>query len=290
MKKFDKMSQKDSCLFSSLGWIEADQSVSVAGLTEDLSKFPAMNSSFSFAEMKKCSKDLAKSWSSRAKRRRCDAKYSGQERARVGRRELVVAGMKCLKNMMRQTCRDFLRSTSASLVELPDSPNIALPLPANIGPAGGAGEGQGSKESSEESSEELIISSFPGSGPGHFPGHHKPFPIPDHIAPFPVPGLRPPPHHAAPENVQQVFVEMPESHLPNIGQIFPGKWPENLVAAFVPADWLADHVEINQDDDDDDYEYYTDTEDDESDPIDPAEVEEDDEDDQIVTEDQYDEY
>ena len=69
-KKHNHMYLEDSCLFSSLGWIEADQSVSVAGLTEDLSKFPAMNSSFSFAEMKKCSKDLAKSWSSRAKRRR----------------------------------------------------------------------------------------------------------------------------------------------------------------------------------------------------------------------------
>ena len=201
---------------------------------------------------------------------------------------------------MRETCRDFLRTNSASLTQLPGIPSIAVPLPANIGADGeGSQAGESSEEKSEERSEEraeeLIISPFPASGHGHFPGHHKPFPIPapDHIGPFPFPGMRPPPpHHAAPENVQQVFVEVPDSHLqlPNIGQIFPEKWPENLVAAFVPADWLADHVQINQDDyDDADYdEYYEDYADEDSDPTgtDLPEAEEEVED----GEDQYDEY
>merc|ERR550539_1947600 len=169
--------------------------------------------------------------------------------------------------MIRETCRQFLRSTSDSLAlsELPAKP-IAVPLPVNIGPEKSSEERsqerseessqersqERSEESSEERSEELLISSLPGSGHGNFPGHHKPFPIPGfpgHIGPFPFPDFRPPrpAHHAAPETVQQVFVEQSESHRPNIGQIFPEKWPENLVAAFVPADWLADHVQINQD-------------------------------------------
>ena len=200
-------------------------------------------------------------------------------------RELVVAGLKCMKNMMRETCRDFLRTTSsASQAQITEIPTNVAPviLPANIGP-----NVQWAEESSEKSSEELLISPFPGSGHGHghLPGHHKP----GHIQfPFPAPGMRPPrPPHAAPENVQQVFVEMPEMmpEFPNIGQIFPEKWPENLVAAFVPADWLAEHVELNQDDDDEeeedyeyedeedyeyedeeeDYEYYTEQEDEGSD-------------------------
>ena len=64
---------EDSCLFSNLGWIGEDQSVSVAGLTEDLANFPALNTSFSsgdLTELNNCAKDLAKVWSSRAKRKR----------------------------------------------------------------------------------------------------------------------------------------------------------------------------------------------------------------------------
>ena len=175
------------------------------------------------------------------------------------KRELVVAGMKCMKNMMRETCRDFLRITSAqalpsSVVPLPGNldpiPINGVPLPINAVPLPG---NIGSRDSSEEESEELISS---------FPGLHKPFPLPGNI--FPFPAVRPPPY-AAPENVQQVSVEMPESHLPNIGEIFPEKWPENLVAAFVPADWLAEHVDFRKDDDYDDYEYDTDQEDEEED-------------------------
>ena len=44
--------------------------MSVSGVTNDLGNLPAMNNSFSFVEMNKCAKDLVKSWSSRAKRKR----------------------------------------------------------------------------------------------------------------------------------------------------------------------------------------------------------------------------
>ena len=44
--------------------------MSVSGVTGDLGNFPAMNNSFSFDEMNKCARDLAKSWSSRPRRKR----------------------------------------------------------------------------------------------------------------------------------------------------------------------------------------------------------------------------
>ena len=55
---------------------------------------------------------------------------------------------------------------------LPDLNNIAVPLPAQVGPAGGSPSLiKPAEESSEESSEEIHISSYPGSV-DHFPNHN----------------------------------------------------------------------------------------------------------------------
>jgi len=100
-----------------------------------------------------------------------------------------------------------------------------------------------------------VIQPLPPIGP--FPV--GPFPVgPFPPVPFPLPpgpnigGPRP-----GPGNFQQVIIEQPH-HPPTFypqpppGQVLPERWPSNLVAALVPADWVSQQL---GEDDDDEYEY-----------------------------------
>ena len=70
-----------------------------------------------------------------------------------------------------------------------------------------------------------------------------------------------PPYPGESGNFQQVIVEQPNLPPPytqSPSQLFPEKWPSNLVAALVPANWLADNFNFQfgqSDNDEYDYEY-----------------------------------
>merc|ERR1711934_585566 len=86
--------------------------------------------------------------------------------------------------------------------------------------------------------------------------YHKPEPI----VPFP-------PYNSndgyIPPQVNQIIVNLPPSSLGGLfggsggnvggilsgfGQLFSPQWPDNLVATFLPADWLSDNFEVSQED------------------------------------------
>merc|ERR1740137_209373 len=102
-----------------------------------------------------------------------------------------------------------------------------------------------------------------GWGPGNFPiGGPLPFPI---LPDYALPGFGRPPVQGVPGNFQQVIVESPNyppPYLPSPSHSLPERWPSNLVAALLPADWLAENFGESDDDDEYDYEYeeYDDTE------------------------------
>merc|ERR1719244_430865 len=108
-------------------------------------------------------------------------------------------------------------------------------------------------------------SGYIGHGPPNT-GLVQPY-LPPPIAPFPLP-----PHPGQPipfpifqgggagtlpggGNFQQVIVEQPHHPQPIYHPPLPpqGRWPSNLVAALLPADWVAQNLE--QADNDDDYQY-----------------------------------
>merc|ERR1712123_273007 len=102
-----------------------------------------------------------------------------------------------------------------------------------------------------------------GWGHGNFPiGGPLPIPI---LPDYALPGFGRLPVQGVPGNFQQVIVESPNyppPYLPSPSHSLPERWPSNLVAALLPADWLAENFGESDDDDEYDYEYaeYDDTE------------------------------
>merc|ERR1712123_390333 len=102
-----------------------------------------------------------------------------------------------------------------------------------------------------------------GWGHGNFPiGGPLPIPI---LPDYALPGVGRLPVQGVPGNFQQVIVESPNyppPYLPSPSHSLPERWPSNLVAALLPADWLAENFGESDDDDEYDYEYaeYDDTE------------------------------
>merc|ERR1711936_627339 len=172
MEKLRSKSQKDSCVFKSLGWINEGGKPITEVITAEISVLPAeVASQLSKDDVETCALEKAREWSNRPKRLRCDATYSQDDRAALHEYELTVAGMKCMKTVMRTSCSDFVNKPQA----------VAEPIP------------------------------------------------------FPI---------------------APNPHLP--GQLLPEKWPSNLVAALVPADWAAENFQFQfgATDEYDYYEYY----------------------------------
>merc|ERR1719470_104055 len=153
---------------------------------------------------------------------------------------------------------------------------VPLPISPVLGEDGSSEEGGSSEDggSSEEggSSEgggyshggqghgghgNAVAEPFPiegGSSFGPFPSGGLPFPIfPGPIAP----GFG---QHPSQGNFQQVIVESPQApspYFPPPSQSFPERWPSNLVAALVPADWAAENLsfQFGQADEEYDYDY-----------------------------------
>merc|ERR1712106_567112 len=86
-------------------------------------------------------------------------------------------------------------------------------------------------------------------------GGPLPFPI---LPDYALPGFGRPSVQGVPGNFQQVIVEPPNyppPYLPSPIDSLPERWPSNLVAALLPADWLAENFGESDDDDEYDYEY-----------------------------------
>merc|ERR1712106_237521 len=84
-------------------------------------------------------------------------------------------------------------------------------------------------------------------------GGPLPFPI---LPDYALPGFGRPHVQGVPGNFQQVIVESPNyppPYLPSPSHSLPERWPSNLVAAFLPADWLAENFGESDDDYEDDY-------------------------------------
>merc|ERR1739844_239545 len=290
MENLRSKSKKDSCVFKSLGWIDESGKPITEVITTEISILPdEVASQLSKDDVETCAIRKAREWSLRPKRRRCDATYTQADRSALLEYELTVAGMKCMKTMMRSSCNDFVNKPQA----------VVETLPFPIGPpslVGGSGEDDSGEQgwsnelggpSGENwgSSEEDGLGGNghggghvgpPGHGHGHggsseegglpfIPGHvvqkppisSGPFPFLPQPYPFPTGGggfARP----NGPGNFQQVIVEQPnlpppKPHLP--GQLLPEKWPSNLVAALVPADWVAENFQF-QFGSTDEYDYY----------------------------------
>merc|ERR1711970_440041 len=131
MEKLRSKSQKDSCVFKSLGWIDEGGKPITEVIETEISVLPAeVASQLSKDDVETCALEKAREWSHRPKRLRCDAIYSQDDRAALHEYELTVAGMKCMKTMMRTSCNDFVNKPQA----------FAETIPFPIAPNGGSGE------------------------------------------------------------------------------------------------------------------------------------------------------
>merc|ERR1739844_772902 len=107
MENLRSKSKKDSCVFKSLGWIDESGKPITEVITTEISILPdEVASQLSKDDVETCAIRKAREWSLRPKRRRCDATYTQADRSALLEYELTVAGMKCMKTMMRSSCND----------------------------------------------------------------------------------------------------------------------------------------------------------------------------------------
>merc|ERR1719474_1545562 len=244
LEKVNKRSLKDNCMYKTLGWIDDDNELINTQIFADAASLSvSVLADFTDVAMQQCTDALVEKWQSRPKRKRCGESLTSSDNSLLLAAELVAARKKCVKTVLKESC--YTAISASLLVETSGSPMPSNPLPAEDGnyhyDVMPIEPGQGAGGFAPVDPLPGWISP-PGYGYDHYPGH-----IPHHEIHIV--------HH----------IEYPEhegyGHGHGIIQSLLPNWPENVVAAIAPAEWVSNNFQFSQissDSNEDDYYYYDD--------------------------------
>merc|ERR1711973_963857 len=180
IEKVNKRSLKDNCLYNSLGWIDDNNDLKVAQILVDAASLPvSVLADFTDASLQQCTETLVEKWQSRPKRKSCGESLSSSDNDLLIAAELLAAGKKCVKTILKESCYTAISTTL--LVETSGSQMPVHPQPIEDGiydmipvePGYGGGAGGYVPDGYVDPLPGWI--SPPGYGYDHFPGH-----IPNH--------------------------------------------------------------------------------------------------------------
>merc|ERR1719204_1727923 len=135
IEKVNKRSLKDNCLYNSLGWIDDNNDLKVAQILVDAASLPvSVLADFTDASLQQCTETLVEKWQSRPKRKSCGESLSSSDNDLLIAAELLAAGKKCVKTILKESCYTAISATllvETSVNPLPGNPISSNPLPGN---------------------------------------------------------------------------------------------------------------------------------------------------------------
>merc|ERR1712136_5769 len=147
IEKVNKRSLKDNCLYNSLGWIDDNNDLKVSQILVDAASLPvSVLADFTDASLQQCTETLVEKWQSRPKRKSCGESLSSSDNDLLIAAELLAAGKKCVKTILKESCytaisATLLVETSGSQMPQPIEDGIHDMIPVEPGYGGGGAGG-----------------------------------------------------------------------------------------------------------------------------------------------------